>query len=270
MPFDAIERSADDRRPVELFTFFRDFQAFRYTSADRNVTFAGAEFEARPLTRGPIETSSEMARGSMRVTCPRDLPVADLFRITPPTIPITFVLQQFHFGDNEAATLWTGRVVTVEFQGTAAQITLEPIYTSLRRVGLRRMYQRQCPHVLYGTACRVNREAFKVDGLVDSASGATVSIAAAATQPNGHFSGGFIEYAIELGILERRFIIDHVRATLSLSAQPIGIQVGAAVKVFPGCDHTPTTCADKFNNVANYGGFPFFTKKNPFGGNPIY
>lgn len=270
MSFDTVERSADSRKPVELYTFFRDYQAWRYTSADREVSNAGAEYLPRALSRSAIESSSEMARGSLKITAPRDLEVADLFRVSPPTIPVTFTLQQFHNGDGAAVLLWSGRITAVEFQGTAATITLEPVYTSLRRMGLRRAYQRQCPHVLYGTACRANRDAFKLETVVDSIAGTAVSVAGASVHAAGHFAGGFIEYPVELGIAERRFITDHTGDVVALSALPTGLAVGAVVKVFPGCDHSLTTCDAKFGNVANFGGFPYFPTKNPFGGDPTY
>lgn len=270
MSFDTVERSAAGRKPVELFAFFRDYQAWRYTSADRAITSGGAEFLPRPISRSAIETSSEMARGALKITAPRDLEVADLYRISPPTIPVTFTLQQLHYGDGEAVLLWSGRITTVDFQGAAAIITLEPVFTSLRRIGLRRIYQRQCPHVLYGTACRANRDSFRVDSTVDAISGTTVSVPAAAGYAAGHFAGGFIEYPVELGIAERRFITDHAGAGLTLSSTPVGLVVGAAVKVFPGCDHTLATCASKFGNALNFGGFPYFPQKNPFAGDPTY
>jgi hypothetical protein len=49
-----------------------------------------------------------------------------------------------------------------------------------------------------------------------------------------------------------------------------GIAVGQAVTLYPGCDHTTTTCDGKFSNLNNYGGFPHIPTKNPFGGSPIF
>lgn len=270
MTYDAIERSAESRKPVELYTFFRDYQTFRYTSADRVVTIGGADYQPWALSRSAIESSSEMARGNLKITAPRDLEVADMYRVSPPTIPVTFVLQQYHVADNATIVLWSGRVLTVEFQGINAQIVLEPVYTSLRRIGLRRMYQRQCPHVLYGTACKVNRESYRLDGMVDAVSGLTVTMAAAALQPNGYYAGGFIEYPVELGIIERRFITDHTGTQLTLSSPPTNLSLLSMIKVYPGCDHTINTCQSKFANTLNYGGMPYFTTKNPFGGSPLY
>lgn len=270
MTFDARETSADAGRPVELYTFGRDYQRWRYTSADRTVVADSQTFTARTITRSAIDVSAEKARSGIKITGPRDLEVAELFRVSPPTLAITCIVQQYHDGDGALATIWTGRIAGVEFAGPAALITCEPTFTALRRIGLRRLYQRQCPHVLYGQACRVNREAFRTDGLVESVAGLVVNVAAADGQPDGTFAGGYLEWDVALGIPERRFILDHTGAGLTVSSLPYGLVGGTAVRLYPGCDHTLDTCTDKFSNTPNYGGFPYFPTKNPFGGDPIF
>jgi uncharacterized phage protein (TIGR02218 family) len=270
MTFDAVEKSVQGGRPVEIYTFARDFQRWRYTSADRTVTVSGQPYLPRAIARSDIEANAEKARSALRVTVPRDLEVADLYRVTPPTLPVTLVIQKYHFGDGELASIWAGRILGVKFSGIAAEITLEPTFTSIRRTGLRRIYQRQCPHVLYGNECGVNREAYRTDGTVDSIAGLVLTIPAASALATGWFAGGYVEFLVDGGIAERSFITDHSGAAVTLSSTPYGLTSGATVKLYPGCNHTIATCNSKFNNALNYGGMPYFTQKNPFGGDPVY
>ncbi|MEW6169845.1 MAG: phage BR0599 family protein [Pseudomonadota bacterium] len=65
-------------------------------------------------------------------------------------------------------------------------------------------------------------------------------------------------------------IVAHSADSITLAAVPPGLSVGATVVLYPGCDHTLSTCESKFGNSANFGGFPFIPTKNPFGGSPIY
>lgn len=270
MTYDARETSTDTGRPVEVYTFARDYQRWRYTSADRDVTVDSQTFVARPISRTQIETTSEKSRLGLSLTVPRDLEVADMYRVAPPTLAITCLIQQYHQGDAELATIWSGRILTVEWSGPSARIALEPIYTALRRNGLRRMYQRQCPHVLYGGQCKVNRESFRTDGVVDSVSGNVITVPQADVLASGYFSGGYIEWDVEIGIVERRFISDHTDAALTVSAAVGELAGGTDVRIYPGCDHTLTTCNSKFGNAVNYGGMPYIPTKNPFGGSPIF
>jgi hypothetical protein len=69
-----------------------------------------------------------------------------------------------------------------------------------------------------------------------------------------------------------RYITSHagnqitlIRPLRSLS-DLVNSSVGEAqVTLYPGCAHTRTACKDKFNNLANFGGFPLIPSKNPFG-----
>jgi len=36
---------------------------------------------------------------------------------------------------------------------------------------------------------------------------------------------------------------------------PRSIEVGADIKVYPGCNHNSDTCANKFTNIDNFGGY---------------
>jgi hypothetical protein len=71
--------------------------------------------------------------------------------------------------------------------------------------------------------------------------------------PAGHLAGGLLEWVDGGGMLERRMIMTHSGNNA------------------PGCDHTTGAAGcGKFNNVANFGGFPYIPTKNPHGGGPLY
>jgi len=271
MTYDARERSREDGRPVELYTFARGTTVWRFTSADRDQVVGGDTYLAHVIQRNSIEQGSEMNRSALKLTVPRDFPIAELYRIAPPGDVVAVTLRRFHAGDGELATLWVGRVVNIAWSADASQATItnEPIYTSLRRNGLRRIYGRMCPHVLYGPACRASPAAFGVAGTVTTLGPASATAAEWGALPIGHFDGGYLEWP-EGGGIERRFIVAHTGGTLTLDRRAPGLAAGAVATAFPGCEHTLAVCHDKFANSNNYGGQPFIPQKNPFGGDPIY
>jgi hypothetical protein len=76
---------------------------------------------------------------------------------------------------------------------------------------------------------------------------------------------------IETASGDLRYIIDHSGTQLTLIVplsdltEDVNDSSGdALVALYPGCDHTRETCKDKFDNLANYGGFPWIPSKNPF------
>jgi uncharacterized phage protein (TIGR02218 family) len=166
--------------------------------------------------------------------------------------------------------VWIGRVLNCEWRGGEAVLHSEPVYTSIRRNALRRHYQRQCPHVLYGAACGVNQTLFKTIGTVANISGSVIQVNAAGGFDDGHFAGGFVEWNSSAGVSDNRLITDHISVTLTLTAPIIGLAVGDTVNLYPGCDHTLSTCKNKFSNNLNYGGWPYLPLLNPFGLTTLY
>lgn len=269
--YSTYELSADDARPIELYEFNRAGSIWRYTSTDTPITFQGVTYEPAVIDRTTLEQGSEMNRSSLTLTVQRDLPVVVLYQAGPPSDAITLILKQLHYEDDEARLMWSGRIITaVTWDNSRAKITLEPVYTSLRRNGLRRIYQRQCPHLLYGVDCRASSAAWKITGAVDSISGLVVIAPIAGTQISGWATGGYIEWEDQPGIFEKRFIESHNGTSLTCTVSPIGLSSGMQISIYAGCDHLLATCSGKFNNVANYGGMPYIPTKNPFDGSPIY
>lgn len=271
MTYDAREISLQSGAPVEIYEFARAAQQWLVTSSPEPVVVDSITYTPHMIRRSSIEETQERARSAVKLTVARNFPIADLFRVSPPTDVISLTIKRYHRGDSQVVVIWSGRVLNCDWQGAEATINCEPVSTSLRRTGLRRMYQRQCPHVLYGSACGLSKDDYKLTANVDAISGTTISVSECSAQAAGYYAGGFVELSVGGGGLERRFITNHTGAVLTLS-QAFGedLAVGAEVNIYPGCNHTLATCKAKFSNLVNYGGFPFIPTKNPFDGSPIF
>lgn len=268
MTYDASERSAQGGSPVELYRFARNTKEWFFTSNDVNVTYAGDTYVATTLQRSSIEQTSEQARNALKLTVRRDMDIAELYRVAPPKDIISLTVIRQHRGDNDPAVIWIGRVMNVDWQeGGQAVINCEPVSTSVKRQGLRRLYQRQCPHPWGSAACGVDKEAHKIDTTVTAVSGLTVTVAALLDRPYG---GGWIQKADADGNLERRFIRSFSGLTLTLSQAFQDLEEDDAVTVYPGDDHTMATCDGVYDNILNFGGMPYTPTKNPFDGSPVY
>lgn len=270
MSYDAVERSAAGGRPVEIYAFARGSITWRYTSADRDVVVESRTHKAAPIKRGSLEQGPELNRSGLKLTVPRDLDVVQQYQLAPPSEPVVLILRQYHEGDGEPVLVWSGRIVSVSFKATQAEINLEPVATSMRRTGLRRRYQGPCPHVLYGPGCALAAPDWAVSGTVTAVANLQVTAAVFATQPDGWWEGGYIQWLVATGTYERRFIFAHTGDTIEVDALPFDLPVGTVLDAFPGCDHTLATCDEKFDNAPNYGGMPFIPRKNPFGSDPLY
>lgn len=275
MSYDTEELSVQDGAPVELYDFSQGPSEWHYTSAELiALTVDGTTYTSAPIERTSIESTPENARNALKLTVPRNFPVAELFRVAPPSEVIDLTVRRIHRADAEGSpqdlvVAWIGRVLSCEFSGAKATLQCEPISVSLAHTGLRRVFQVGCPHVLYGAGCTLSKTDFDHATTVVSIDGNVLEIAS--SDGAYSYSGGFVEWVNDDGVTERRFIETAVvgdgspaRMELTLMQPFAGIAVSDAITIYPGCDHTLTTCNETFNNALNYGGFPFFPGKNPF------
>ncbi len=269
MSYSGRETSTHAGAPIELYEFRRSATYWRYTSAADDQTYLMNTFRAIPIARSSIERTHEIGRASLKVTMPRDIDVAQDFLAAPPSEVTTLTVYRRHRDDADTVVIWMGRVLNAEWRGSEVEFNCEPVYTSLQRTGLRRMYQRACQHTLYGPQCQVNESSHLLTATVLSVSGFTLQVPAAASYPDGHFAGGFAMWHDASGA-RRRMITASTGATITLAQSPTGLAAGMTVALYPGCDHTLATCDAKFNNAANYGGFPYMPQLNPFGGTTLF
>lgn len=269
MSYATVETSSDDAYPNELYTFIRQGNVWRYTSSDEDKTAEAFFYEAVPIQRGRIEQTQEMARSALDLKIAKNVPFLDQYRSTPPTSVCTVQVRRYHEGLAEYATIWLGRVVNIKFGEREATVRCEPTYTSLKRAVLRRRYQTGCPHVLYGAACGVSRAAKALPVVLAGVAGTVLTAAPFGSYVKNYFAGGYVDWQNGPDVI-RRFILSSEGTTITLGLPFAGMPANAEVTVYPGCDHTLSSCHNKFQNAVNYGGQPWATGVNPFDGTPIF
>lgn len=271
MTYDSREKSVYGGEPIEIYKFDREgISIWRYTSADRDLVVGGQVYLAAPIKRNDIEGSQDVERTALKITMPADADFPEQFISSPPTDRISVEVRRYHYLDSELAFLWVGRVVNVEHREFEAIVLCESSVSSLKRPTLRRVYQTSCPHLLYGNECDLVKSTWAVPATLQSGtSGVTLKSSTFAGYADNYFSGGFVEIVVS-SLINRAFITGHIGDTITTGLPLQGAAVGLPITVYPGCDHSLNTCATKFSNNVNYGGFPYIPTKNPMGGTPIF
>lgn len=265
MSYQSRETSVAAGEPIELYRFVLGTTRWTYTSAKSEVVYQSETYAPVFIRRNDIGQTREINRQALSIEVTRDNALAAQFLAAPPDGTLTLTLYRFHQSDAETIVFWKGRVIAARWSGSLCELKGEPVFSSLKRGGLRAHYQPNCRHVLYDSGCKANNELFKVTGTASTISGLNVTVAALAGQPDGWAVGGYLV----TGEAGYRMITAHTGTTVTLTAPILGLLPGAAVFVFAGCDHTLAICDSKFSNSANYGGFPYIPKKNPFSGDAI-
>lgn len=285
MTYSSIEASAADGRPYFLYQFVEGDQVWRFTSRADAWTSAGSgveviTWEPAAVAHGDVVQTSEIERGRLELTWPLSHPFARRFLAPLGNMPVTLTIFRGHEQVlGETVAHWKGRVMGAEVEGARILLQAESIFSTLRRAGVRAKYQRLCRHALYGRGCGLNIAFHWQTAAVTEISGTSLLLPEAAAQPEGWFRGGVLRFGPALG-----FITGHLGAVLTLSrpmpelaaaiaAAELDPETGEALPVLadiaPGCDLRAATCAAKFGNLANFGGFPEIPGRNPFGGGSI-
>jgi uncharacterized phage protein (TIGR02218 family) len=275
MSFGSYEESDEDGRPVELYEFYYLGQVSRWTSWDRDITVGLLTYTQAILNRGNIEeTGMSTSNPNLTITCEPNFPIAELFEVCPPSDVVNIVIKRVQLEDlTDVAVIYSGRILNVAWPADAAKLTCQSLFTRLKQPGLRRCYGKLCPHLLYKTGegeCNAVEANFKETVVIGGADGITVQCGDFAAKPDGYFAGGKLTVEMTPGVFEKRGIRTHVGDTITMTHMIPGLEGLMTVDVLPGCDHTRTTCRDKFNNEPNYGGTPFIPQKNPFGQSSVF
>lgn len=269
MSYLEYENSRESGAPVELYEFVQGIQRWNYISGSDLIILDSQSYSPMPTQRDRIKQNSDIFKNGMKLSFPRDDPFASQFLGFAPEEITTITIRRGHYGDpaSEFIVYWKGRVLSASVSGNEIDLNCESIFTSISRPGLRARFEYSCRHTLYAKGCNINREAYKLTGSVLSISGSLqVSVAGAGSSPSGYFTGGILLAPDG----SSRFITAHSGDVVTITRPIHSLVGGQSVNLYPGCDHLRGTCLNKYNNLNNFGGFPFIPGRNPFDGSSLF
>jgi uncharacterized phage protein (TIGR02218 family) len=257
------ETSRYSGQPFELYLFESGLEAWRFTSGDKARSYNSKLYTPETITRTEIDQNQELSSGSIKVEIPKTNDVASRFVSYIPEAPLSLVIFRGHDGEADSETVmnFTGRVASAMFVGEVCELTVVPEQDVLKRRVLGPKYQCQCNRVLYDAGCGVDKNSFKLTGVVSSVSADLVTATVFTSQANGWLDAGYLEKGTQ-----RRMIISHTGNQVRLIAPMDGLVVGDTVTAYAGCMRTRAVCLAKFNNLAKFFGFDKIPTKNPFNG----
>ena len=249
----------------ELYKIVEGSTSYFLTSSDSDIEYLGDTYISTAIGRSEAEIRNELARSNLEVSLSIDHELSQRYMtsINEDIVSLTI----FTDDGEDIFVTWKGRLASVKPEGAKMKLIFESIYTSLRRPGLRRRFQRNCPHVLYGRGCKADMSIFEESSTATAVAGSIVTCPAADGFADGYFVGGILKAPDET----MRFIVSHVGTQIGLAREIESLTEAISggvqnVKLYPGCDRTREMCNDRFLNILNNGSFAFIPIRNPFGG----
>lgn len=257
-------------KPASLYRFVYGTEAGNvicFTDADQEIIFNGETYVPRSVACDEITSSALLDKSTFTIAVSIDNPIAELFRIYPPSVQVTLQLFQGDLNDpeNQFLAVWSGRVLSCSRKASQAELTCEMVITSMRRPGLSRNWQFGCPLYLYGNECRADQSKASVTATIEAVTDTTVTLSGNWYAPwqTANFANGMLSWISDAGT-ESRTIQQVKGNTLTLSGDTMHLTVGATVTLALGCDHTRGDCLNLHNNILNFGGDEWIPTKNPF------
>ncbi|MEN3144644.1 hypothetical protein ABDF71_21880 [Ochrobactrum sp. WV_118_8] len=285
MSFGGIEKTRYKGRPTNLFLVrygAAPNSFYAYTDAEKTIINGGIEYTPIAITRGKITASGTLDKSQLEVRATLNIPLAEHFRVYPPSQVVNITIYQGHLSDPDSQFLvaYAGRVVSAKRDGHELVLSCEPVSTSLKRIGLRRHYQYSCPHALYGERCQASKAAATMGATVESVNGTTIVLPDGWVTPEraSKYVNGMVEWENKGGDTEIRTILQVGDGRhLIVSGTTRDLKAGSPIRVILGCNHglwknangigldQKTDCHFVHNNIKNFGGCFAIPTKNPIG-----
>ena len=264
MSYSGFESSIQDGTPIELYEFSRGYTFWRFTSFSKEYKEGLTVWSPESIERDNVVQTAELSKGGVSVSFPITNEFAAGYLGYVPENTTLLTIYRLHRTDtsNQKISYWKGRVLSVKAEGKRVKLVCESIFSSLKRTGLRARYERSCRHTVFDTQCRVSIELYRLAGTIQYQTPDFITLSDIAPMTTNYYAGGMARDVDN----NYRFIVANDSYTVTLS-RPFGRQMlTEELVLYPGCDKTRDTCKSKFNNVLNYGGFPWIPRKNPFDG----
>lgn len=170
------------------------------------------------------------------------------------------------YGDTSVGTVvaFTGLVAEVTADRARATFEVNSHLELLDKNMPRNLFQPGCTNTLFDSGCALLKAAYSVNSAVTT--GATINSIRASVNLGsttaGYYALGVVTFTSGANAGFSRTVKIHTKAgsistfTL-LSPLPAVPAQGDTFTIYPGCDKTKATCQAKFNNLANFRGYPY-------------
>lgn len=168
-------------------------------------------------------------------------------------------------------SVFSGRISSSKFGRTEVNISVVSDLILLNVQMPRNVYQPPCLFTLYdddmlsqgqpAIGCRALKSSFVAFGAISVGVSTTTTLSAAmsAVFDTGWFDLGYIIFTTGVNAGQKRTVKTfNTDGTIVLTNPLLSVpNLLDIFEAYPGCDHSRTTCETKFNNIANFRGFPY-------------
>ncbi len=232
-----------------------------YTDCDQSIWLAGITYDPYPIRRSKISFSTDLKPNEVELNMASSGVLLE-GRYKGALAGATILIHRVNLNhpDEQNLLLFDGEVGATDLDEdvfTIKAVTLDFLGQEIPR----REFQVQCNWRLYDEWCTL--------GLTGGwQAGGTFSLSSPdrkelysetfGLKADDYYVLGFITINTGINSEIKRHVTSHVGNTITVVPPfPFDVKYVDQFDIAPGCKHDITDCEDKYNNIVNYGGFPW-------------
>lgn len=264
MSFEQVEASAESGQPVEGYKFVLGSLSWHFTTSGFQWEYLGATYKPFPMTRSAIADDNNGERSKLTIDTSPDHPIATHLRQFIPLGEMTLDVYRYHEGDNEFATIWSGRVMETNVQGkTRASITAAPFDSEVEEPILKNKGHARCNHTIYDSFCGL-----KIEDFSDTITSTVVNGNQIDSPDIGLRADNYYTTGMAITDSQVVLVLSHVGNQITLLHPLDGVASGTEITLARGCQSDKAACI-AIGNYDNYLGFPDLPERDIFTGDGL-
>lgn len=247
--------------------------SYYWADTDADVNYGGHTYKGDGpiITREKIATNSTVSVDKLSVTITASqndqiggVPVFEVAH-NGGLDGATLDLRRAFFDDAgkviECIDLFHGICEVTQGGGFILKISAKSVVQKLNIEYPNRRYYPQCPYSIYSKECGVDIKVYRKKAKVTAVTG-TNTVQIDIQFEDGYYTAGGMEWISGPLAGQATQIMDSKNSTIIyMSATNTSPRIGDVAYIYPGCDKTPTTCKNKFNNFSRNRATPYVPLK---------
>lgn len=247
--------------------------SYYWADTDADVNYGGHTYKGDGpiITREKIATNSTVSVDKLSVTITASqndqiggVPVLEVAH-NGGLDGATLDLRRAFFDDAgkviECIDLFHGICEVTQGGGFILKISAKSVVQKLNIEYPNRRYYPQCPYSIYLKECGVDIKAYRKKAKVTAVTG-TNTVQIDIPFEDGYYTAGGMEWISGPLAGQATQIMDSKNSTIIyMSATNTSPRIGDVAYIYPGCDKTPETCKNKFNNFSRNRATPYVPLK---------
>lgn len=247
--------------------------SYYWADTDADVNYGGHTYKGDGpiITREKIATNSTVSVDKLSVTITASqndqiggVPVLEVAH-NGGLDGATLDLRRAFFDDAgkviECIDLFHGICEVTQGGGFILKISAKSVVQKLNIEYPNRRYYPQCPYSIYSKECGVDIKVYRKKAKVTAVTG-TNTVQIDIPFEDGYYTAGGMEWISGPLAGQATQIMDSKNSTIIyMSATNTSPRIGDVAYIYPGCDKTPTTCKNKFNNFSRNRATPYVPLK---------